>query len=116
MRLMYSYPLLNGLPQILDYNEDVRNFNLESQVKEIANRWCGIPLKGPAQDELLQDFKNAGITDNQRHSIDTFKKCISQFEAYGITLKEKQAGKKDLETWPQYLSKPREKFKIIISP
>ena len=116
VRLMYSYPLLNGLPQILDYNEDVRNFNLESQIKEIANRWCGIPLKGPAQDELLQDFKNAGITDNQRHSIDTFKKCISQFEAYGITLKEKQAGKKDLETWPQYLSKPREKFKIIIKP
>ena len=116
VRLTYSYPLLNGMPQILDYNEDVRNFNLESQIKEIATRWCGIPLKGPAQDELLQDFKNAGITDNQRHSIDTFKKCIAQFESYGITLKEKQAGKKDLETWPQYLSKPREKFKIIIEP
>lgn len=112
----YTYPLLNGAPQILDYNEDIRNFNLESQIKEIANRWRGIPLKGPAQDELIQDFKNAGITDKQRHLIDTFKKCLTQFEIYNINLKEKQAGKKDLEMWPQYLTKPREKFKIIIDP
>lgn len=116
VRLMYSYPLLNGLPQILDYNEDIRNFNLEAQIKEIAHRWCGIPLKGPAQDELLQDFKNAGITDKQRRSIDSFEKCISQLKSYGIVIKEKQAGKKDLTTWPQYLSKPREKFRIIIEP
>lgn len=114
VRLTYSYPLLAGEPQILDYNEDVRNFNLEFEIKKIAKKWCGIPLKGPAQEEFLQDVKNAGITDKQRRPIDTYKKCVSQFESYGIVFKEKQAGKKDLETWPLYLTKAREKFKIIV--
>jgi len=55
-----------------------------------------------------------GITDNTRHAVDTFRKCCIQFSNYGIELKEKQATKKDLEQWPQYLTQLREKFKIII--
>ena len=110
----YTYPLLTGTPKILNYNDDVRNFNLKEQIIQIANKWRGIPLKGPAQEELIQDFKEKGITDNTRHSIDTFRKCCIQFNNYGIELKDKQATKKDIEQWPQYLSITREKFKIII--
>ena len=114
VQLTYSYPLLTGTPQILDYNEDIRNFNIEEAIKQIAQRWTGIPLKGAAQNDLLNDINNAGITDKQRRTIDTFKKCCALFEQYGIELKEKQASKKDLAQWPQYLKTPREKFKIIV--
>ena len=110
----YTYPLLEGTPKILNYTDDVRNFNMEQKVKQIADKWRGIPLKGPAQQELIQDFTNMGITDSSRHTIDTFRKCCIQFTNHNIRLKEKQATKRDLESWPQYLSQPREKFKIII--
>lgn len=110
----YTYPLLEGLPKILNYTEDVRNVNMEQKIKQIADKWRGIPLKGSAQQELIQDFTNMGITDSSRHTVDTFRKCCIQFTNHNIGLKEKQATKKDLESWPQYLSQPREKFKIII--
>ena len=82
--------------------------------KYIAAKWRGIPLKGAAQNELIQDFQEAGITDATRHPIDTFKKCCSQFTHCNIELKDRQATKQDLQNWPRYLTKPREKFKIII--
>ena len=88
---------------------------MEEAVRTIAKKWEGIPLKGTAQDELLEDFKEAGITDSTRHLVSSFKKCCNLFSSYGIELKEKQATKKDLEQWPQYLRTPREKFKIIIA-
>lgn len=114
VRLMYSYPLLEGAPKILNYSDDIRNFNFEEAIKKIADKWRGVPLKGPAQEELLEDFKDAGITDKTRHSIDTFRKCCIQLSNYGIELKSKKANKKDLEQWPQYLSSTREEYKIII--
>ena len=110
----YSYPLLEGTPKILDYNEDIRNFNLKEQIDIIALKWKGIPLKGPAQDELVQDFIDAKITDDQRKPIDSFRKCCNQFSKYGYNLKECQATKQDISDWPQYLSKLREKFKILL--
>lgn len=110
----YSYPLLEGAPKILDYTTDVRNFNLEEKIKNIAEKWRGIPLKGPAQQELIQDFIDNEITNKKYHKIDTFTKICNLFKEYNIKLKEKQASKKDLEKWPQYLIKTREKYKIII--
>lgn len=109
----YTYPLLEGAPKILNYADDVRNFNLKEQVTQIANKWRGIPLKGPAQQELIQDFVERGITDNTRHAVDTFRKCCIQFSNYGIELKTKKATKKDLEQWPQYLTSAREEYKYI---
>lgn len=109
----YSYPLLEGTPKILSYNDDIRNFNFKEIVDTIADKWRGIPLKGPAQEALIQDFMAGGITDSQRHPIDTFKKCCTQFSKYGISLVERQANQQDLKAWPQYLTRPREKFKII---
>lgn len=109
----YTYPLLTGTPKILNYNDDVRNFNLKEQVIQIADKWRGIPLKGPAQEELIQDFKERGITDNKRKLVITFRGCCAVFSTYDIELKEKQATKKDIEQWPQYLNKVREKFKTI---
>jgi hypothetical protein len=109
---MYSYPLLEGEPRILDFT-DIRTTDMKEAILAIANKWRGIPLKGDAQNELIQDFQNAEITYNNRHIVDSFKKCCTAFEKFGIELKERQAGKKDLEQWPQYLSKPREKFKTI---
>ena len=114
VRLTYTYPLLEGAPKILNYNDDSRNFNMGEAVKAIADKWRGIPLKGPAQDELIEDFKEAGITDNTRHTVDTFRKCCIQFSNHNIELETKKASKKDLETWPQYLKKSREEFKYII--
>lgn len=110
----YSYPLLEGAPKILNYNEDIRNFNFKEAVTAIADQWRGIPLKGPAQEALIQDFVEYGVTDSQRHPIDTFKKCCTQFAKYGISLVEKKANQQDLKAWPQYLTQPREKFKVIV--
>lgn len=114
VKMMYSYPLLEGSPKILNYNDDIREANIKEAVEKIASKWRGIPLKGPAQAELVKDFKEAGITDDTRHAVDTFRGCCVQFTKYGITLKESQANKRDLEKWPQYLSTAREKFKIIV--
>ena len=55
-----------------------------------------------------------GITDKQRHSINSLRGCTTMFNEVGITVTEKQATLKDLEQWPQYLTKIREKFRIII--
>ena len=54
-----------------------------------------------------------GITDNKRKLVNTFRGCCAVFSTYDIELKEKQATKKDIEQWPQYLNKVREKFKTI---
>jgi hypothetical protein len=36
------------------------------------------------------------------------------FTEAGVTVTEKQASLKDLEQWPQYLTKIREKYRVII--
>lgn len=112
---MYTYPLLEGSPQILDYQTDIRNFNLNQKIIELARKWTNIPLKGSAQDELVRDFQDAEITTPERHPINTFQKCLNAFKKAGISISEKQASKKDLTDWPQLLTRPREKFKIILS-
>ena len=114
VRLMYTYPLLEGAPKILNYSDDIKGYNIEQRIAKIADKWRGIPLKGKAQEELIEDFKKENITDNQRKAITTFRKCCCQFSNYGIQLKTKKATKEDLSLWPQYLTTPREEFKIIV--
>jgi hypothetical protein len=87
--------------------------NQKELVLEIAERWRGIPLKGPAQDALLQDFRAMGITDKQRHPISSLRGCTSLFTDAGVVVSEKQATLKDIEQWPQYLTKVREKYRFI---
>ena len=108
---MYSY--LGATPSIIDPN-DIRISNQKELILEIAERWRGIPLKGPAQEALIQDFQAMGIIDKQRHSITSLRGCTSIFTENGITVAEKQASAKDLEKWPQYLTKVREKYRVII--
>ena len=108
---MYSY--LGATPQILDPGL-IRISNQKDAILEIAERWRGIPLKGPAQEALLQDFKAAGITDKSRHQITSLRGCTAIFNEVGVTVTDKQATKKDIEQWPQYLQKIREKFRIIV--
>ena len=108
---MYSY--LGATPKLLDPGI-IRMSNQKDNVLEIAERWRGIPLKGPAQEALLQDFKAMGITDKSRHQIGSLRGCTSIFDEYGVVVAEKQATKKDLEQWPQYLTKLREKYRVII--
>ena len=111
----YNYPLLDGTPKILDYTTDVRNFILEEKIKNIANKWRGIPLKGPAQQELIQDLIDNSISDNQYKKIETFTKACNILRKYGIEIKTGiQASKKDLIHWPNYLTKAREKYSIIL--
>lgn len=111
VREMYSY--LGATPKLIDPN-DIRVSNQKELILEIAERWRGIPLKGPAQEALLQDFKAMGITDKSRHQITSLRGCTSMFAEAGVTVTEKQASTKDLEQWPQYLSKIREKFRFIV--
>ena len=108
---MYSY--LGAVPKLVDPNL-IRFSNQKELILEIAERWRGIPLKGPAQEALLQDFKAMGITDKQRHSISSLRGCTTMFNEAGITVVEKQATLKDLEQWPQYLTKIREKYRQIV--
>ena len=109
----YTYPLLYGAPKILNYTEDVRNFNMEQKVKQIADKWRGIPLKGTAQQELIQDFINMEVTDSKRKLITTFRGCCAAFNSYNIEVKTKKATKKDLEVWPQFLKTQKEEYKYI---
>ena len=108
---MYSY--LGAVPKLLDPN-DIRASTQKDLILEIAERWKGIPLKGTAQEALLEEFKAANITDKSRHAITSFRGCTSALADAGVTLADKQATLKDLELWPQYLTKAREKFRIIV--
>ena len=107
---MYSY--LGATPKLIDPAQ-IRMSNQKELVLEIAERWRGIPLKGPAQDALLQDFRAMGITDKQRHPISSLRGCTSLFTDAGVVVSEKQATLKDIEQWPQYLTKVREKYRFI---
>ena len=111
VREMYSY--LGATPKLLDSNE-IKMSNQKETLLEIAERWRGIPLKGPAQEALFQDFKAAGITDKSRHSINSLRGCTTLFNEAGVTITEKQATLKDIDQWPQYLTKVREKYRIIM--
>ena len=108
---MYSY--LGATPKLIDPNL-IRFTNQKELLLEIAERWRGIPLKGPAQEALLQDFKAMGIKDKQRHAVTSLRGCTTLLTDAGVTIVEKQASLKDLEQWPQYLVKIREKYRIII--
>ena len=108
---MYSY--LGAIPKLIDPNE-IRISNQKELILEIAERWRGIPLKGPAQEALIQDFKAMGITDKSRHSINSLRSCTTLFNEMGIVVTEKQATLKDLEQWPQYITKVREKYRVIV--
>ena len=108
---MYSY--LGATPKLVDPGL-IRMSNQKELIVEIAERWRGIPLKGPAQEALLQDFKAMGITDKSRHQITSLRGCTTMFAEAGITVTEKQASLKDLEQWPQYLMKVREKYRVIV--
>lgn len=108
---MYSY--LGAVPTLLDPNE-VRISNQRELVLEIADRWRGVPLKGPAQEALLQDFEAMDIRDKAHRKITSLRGCTSLFAEAGITIAEKQATVKDVEQWPQYLSKVREKYRCIV--
>ena len=111
VREMYSY--LGATPKLINPN-DIRISNQKEIIMEIAERWRGIPLKGPAQEALLQDFAAAGIKDKSRHTINSLRGCTTLFSDAGITVTEKQATLKDLEQWPQYLGKIREKYRVIV--
>ena len=113
VRQTYTYPLLSGAPKILNYNEDIRNFNLEEAVRTIAKKWEGIPLKGTAQDELLEDFKEAGISDKKRKLVSSFRTCCTILSNYNIALESHKATREDLKKWPQYLSKIKEEYRVI---
>ena len=108
---MYSY--LGAVPTLLDPNE-VRISNQRELVLEIADRWRGVPLKGPAQEALLQDFEAMDIKDKTHRKITSLRGCTSLFAEAGVTIAEKQATVKDVEQWPQYLSKVREKYRCIV--
>lgn len=108
---MYSY--LGATPHLVDPNL-IRISNQKELLMEIAERWRGIPLKGPAQEALLQDFKAMGITDKSRHVVTSLRGCTTLFNDVGIQVIEKQASTKDIQQWPQYLTKVREKYRIIV--
>lgn len=113
IKLTYTYPLLTGVPKLLDYNNDIRSLNLKERAEEIAIRWKGIPLKGEKQTEFIRDFITENITDKNGRKITTFTRACNFLKQNNIRFNEKQATKKDLQDWPQCLTKPREKFKII---
>ena len=108
---MYTY--LGAIPKLVDPNQ-VRISNQNDILLEIAERWRGIPLKGPAQEALIQEFQDLGITDKSRHQITSLRGCTTLLEGAGITVAAKQATTKDVEQWGQYLTKVREKYRVII--
>ena len=107
---MYSY--LGAHPKIVAPNE-IRISNQKDALLEIADRWRGIPLKGPAQEALIQDFEAMGIKDKNYKKITSLRGCTTLLTEAEIVVAEKQATLKDVEQWPQYLTKVREKYRYI---
>lgn len=83
---MYSY--LGAVPTMID-PALIRMSSQKDLILEIAERWRGIPLKGPAQEALLQDFKAMGITDKSRHSINSLRGCTTMFAEVGVNIVER---------------------------
>lgn len=108
---MYSY--LGTTPLLLD-STIASQVSRETALKEIAERWKGIPLKGTAQEALIQEMQSYKIVDKQRKPITSFRGCLAALTNIGITIETKQASKKDLELWPQYLVTLHEKFRYIL--
>ena len=108
---MYSY--LGTSPKLIAPNE-IRISNQKEQLLEIADRWRGIPLKGPAQDALIADFATLGIKDKQHRKVNSLRACTTLLNDAGIVVAEKQSTLKDVEQWPQYLTKTREKYRYIV--
>lgn len=108
---MYSY--LGAHPKIIAPNE-IRISNQKDALLEIADRWRGIPLKGPAQKALIQDFEALGIKDKNYRKVTSLRGCTTLLAEAEIVVAEKQATLKDVEQWPQYLTKVREKYRCIV--
>ena len=108
---MYSY--LGAHPKIIAPN-DIRISNQKDALLEIADRWRGIPLKGPAQEALIQDFEALGIKDKNYRKVTSLRGCTTLLAEAEIVVVEKQATLKDVEQWPQYLNKVREKYRCIV--
>lgn len=108
---MYSY--LGAHPKIVS-PDIIRISNQRDALLEIAERWRGIPLKGPAQEALIQDFEAMGIKDKSYKKITSLRGCTTLLTEAEIVVAEKQATLKDVEQWPQYLTKVREKYRYIV--
>lgn len=108
---MYSY--LGAHPKIVA-PDIIRISNQKDTLLEIADRWRGIPLKGPAQEALIQDFEAMGIKDKNYKKVTSLRGCTTLLTEAEIVVAEKQATLKDVEQWPQYLTKVREKYRYII--
>ena len=109
----YSYPLLEGKVDILEY-EDIKKENNENTIRAIAKEFASKPLKGKIQEDFIKRFVDYNIQDNNRKKIDTFTKACNAIRKNGIEIREKQANQKDLKEWNGVLSKIREKYKVII--
>ena len=109
----YSYPLLEGKVDILEY-EDIKKENNENTIRAIAKEFAGKPLKGKIQEDFIKRFIDYNIQDSNRKKVDTFTKACNAVRKNGIEIKDKQANQKDLKEWSGILSKIREKYKVII--
>ena len=109
----YSYPLLEGKVDILEY-EDIKKENNENTIRIIAKEFAGKPLKGKIQEDFIKKFIDYNIQDSNRKKVDTFTKACNTMRKNGIEIKDKQANQKDLKEWNGVLSKIREKYKVIV--
>ena len=109
----YSYPLLEGKVDILEY-EDIKKENNENTIRAIAKEFAGKPLKGKTQEDFIKRFRYYNIQDSNRKKVDTFRKACNAIRKNGIEIREKQANQKDLKNWKNILTKIREKYKIIM--
>lgn len=109
----YSYPLLTGAPKILNYNEDIRQYNLEEKIAQIVDKWAGIPLKGKTQEEFVQDCIAAEFLDGRRKKITTFRGCCQVLDSNNVKVVVRKATRQDLLNWPQSLTKIKEEYRVI---
>jgi len=62
----------------------------------------------------LEEFSREKIKDKNGKKVHSLRSCNTLFLEAGIVIKEKQATLKDLESWPQYLTKIKEKYRYIV--
>lgn len=110
---LYSFPLLEGKPKIVT-TDTMREENYNFILKSLIEKWKGIPLKGSAQVALIQDLNENGILDRHRKPITNFVAATRILKGLGAEFETKKATKKDLEVWPQYLTKVKEEYKVWV--
>lgn len=91
--------------------KDFKVMDLKERLYELAEKWSNIPLKGKAQQLLIEDFDKYEIRNGSK-KITTFRSCLNMFKKINIFPQDGYSNQLLANEYPDYVG-PRDKFKYI---